>query len=93
MTYYADWMADYSELLFRVEQGFDPSEVALVSFGTLTFTKSIIRRIRTGGFKTRILRMPLAESDGKLSYPDAIRAFEVAMKSSYFAKIRGHTHP
>ena len=135
MTYYADWMADYSELLFRVEQGFDPSKVALVSFGTLTFTKSIIHRIRTGGFKTRILRMPLAESDGKLSYPDAIklrlfshayrglaawhdrvffylcmenprlwrpvfgfeyssnRAFEVAMKSSYFAKIRGHTHP
>ena len=135
MIYYADWMAEYSELLSQVEQGFDPSEVALVSFGTLTFTKSVIRRIRTGGFKTRILRMPLTERDGKLSYPDAIklrlfshayrglaawhdrvffylcmenprlwhpvfgfeyssnRAFETAMKLSYFAKIRGHTHP
>ncbi len=130
MIHYADWMADYSELLSRVEQGFDPSEVALVSFGTLTFTKSVIRRIRTGGFKTRILQMPLTGSDGKLSYPDEIKlrlfshayhslaawhdrvffylcmenprlwrpvfgfeyssnqAFEAAMKSGYFAKIR-----
>lgn len=73
MIHYADWAADYSELLRRVEQGFDPSEVALVSFGTLTFTKSVIRRIRKGGFKTRILRMPLTASDGRLSYPDGIK--------------------
>ena len=73
MIYYADWAADYSELLHRVEQGFDVSEVALVSFGTLTFTKSVIRRIRTSGLATRILQMPLTDSDGKLSYPDAIK--------------------
>lgn len=73
MIHYADWQTDYSALLSRVEQGFDPSEVALVSFGTLAFTKSVIRRIRAGGNKTRILQMPLAESDGKLSYPDPIK--------------------
>lgn len=132
MIHYADWKADYSALLSRVEQGFDPAEVALVSFGTLTFTKSVIRRIRNSGGKTRILQMPLTASDGKLSYPEAIKlalfshayhglaawhervffylcmenqrlwrpvfgfeypsnqAFEAAMKSSYFNKIRGH---
>ena len=73
MIYYSGWKADYSDLLARVEEGFDPSEVALVSFGTLTFTKSVIRRIRDGGLPTRILQMPLTESDGKLSYPDEIK--------------------
>jgi len=73
MIYYADWKADYAALFSRVEQGFDPAEVALVSFGTLTFTKSVIRRIRTSGSKTQILQMPLTASDGKLSYPDAIK--------------------
>jgi len=73
MIHYADWEADYAALLSRVGQGFDPAEVALVSFGTLTFTKSVIRRIRTSGSKTRILQMPLTPSDGKLSYPDPIK--------------------
>lgn len=73
MVHYADWKADYADLFARVESGFKPAEVALVSLGTLTFTKSVIRRIRNGGFKTRILQMPLTESDGKLSYPDEIK--------------------
>jgi len=73
MIHYADWAADYSELLGRVERGFEAHEMALVSFGTLTFTKSVIRRIRAGGLKTRILRMPLTLSDGKLSYPEEIK--------------------
>jgi spore photoproduct lyase len=73
MVHYADWMRDYADLFNRVEQGFDPSEVAMVSLGALTFTKSVIRRIRSEGLPTRILRMPLTESDGKLSYPDEIK--------------------
>jgi spore photoproduct lyase len=47
--------------------------VALVSLGTLTFTRSVIRQIRGGGAPTRILQMPLTEADGKLSYPDDIK--------------------
>jgi spore photoproduct lyase len=73
MVHYAGWEADYAELFALVEGGFDPSEVALVSLGTLTFTKSVIRQIRNGGFRTRILQMPMVESDGKLSYPDEIK--------------------
>ena len=83
MVHYAGWEADYSDLFHRVEEGFDPSEVALVSLGTLTFTKSVIRRIRNGGLQTRILQMPLTESDGKLSYPKEIklRMFSHAYRS------------
>lgn len=73
MVHYAGWKEDYSDLLARVEGGFDASEVALVSLGTLTFTRSVIRQIRDAGFRTRILQMPLTESDGKLSYPDEIK--------------------
>lgn len=73
MIYYAGWEQGYSDLFSRVLRGFDPSEVVLVSLGTLTFTKSVIRRIRNAGLSTRILQMPLAESDGKLSYPDEIK--------------------
>ncbi|MCG6862389.1 MAG: hypothetical protein LJE70_14100 [Chromatiaceae bacterium] len=73
MIHYSDWRADYADLFSRVEKAFDPSEVALVSIGTLTFTKSVIRRIRSSGLKTRVLQMPLSESDGKLSYPDEIK--------------------
>lgn len=83
MIYYAGWEVDYADLFERVEKGFDPWEVALVSLGTLTFTKSVIRRIRNSGFKTRILQMPLVESDGKLSYPDEIKRemFSLAYRS------------
>jgi spore photoproduct lyase len=83
MVHYAGWEADYSDLFHRVEEGFDPSEVALASLGTLTFTKSVIRRIRSGGLQTRILQMPLSESDGKLSYPREIklRMFSHAYRS------------
>ncbi len=73
MVQYAGWMEDYSDLFSCVRRGFDPSEVALVSLGTLTFTKPVIRQIRNAGFRTRILQMPLTESDGKLSYPDEIK--------------------
>ena len=45
----------------------------MVSLGTLTFTKSLIRRIRDQALPTRILQMPLTESGGKLSYPDEIK--------------------
>jgi spore photoproduct lyase len=73
MVFYAGWKEDYADLFSRLVNGFNPAEVALVSLGTLTFTRSVIRQIRNAGFGTRILQMPLTESDGKLSYPDEVK--------------------
>jgi spore photoproduct lyase len=73
MVHYAGWEADYGDLFARVQARFSPDEVALVSLGTLTFTRSVVRQIRDGGTRTRILQMPFAEADGKLSYPDEIK--------------------
>ena len=45
----------------------------MISLGTLTFIKPVIKQIRSRRFKSKILQMPLIECDGKLSYPDDIK--------------------
>ncbi|MDH3688366.1 MAG: radical SAM protein [Gammaproteobacteria bacterium] len=69
MVYYDDWKQDYPAIFETIQKRFDPLEVALVSLGTLTFTKPVIRQIRTRQFKSKILQMPLVDANGKLSYP------------------------
>lgn len=73
MVHYDNWQEEYSALFREILARFDPSEVAMVSLGTLTFTRAVIKRIRNRDFKTKILRMPLTDADGKLSYPDDIK--------------------
>ena len=70
MVHYDRWRRDYAQLFESVVQQFDPAEVALVSFGTLTFTKSVIRTLRARQVKSKVLQMPLVDADGKLSYPE-----------------------
>ena len=48
---------------------FLPSEVAMVSLGTLTFIKPVLKKIRERNFLSKILKMPMVEAAGKLSYP------------------------
>ena len=73
MVHYEQWRQDYGELFEAVQRSFEPAEVALVSLGTLTFTKPVMRQIRTRQLKSKILQMPLVEADGKLSYPEEIK--------------------
>ena len=73
MVHYEHWRQDYSALFEAVQRSFEPAEVALVSLGTLTFTKPVMRQIRTRQLKSKILQMPLVEADGKLSYPEEIK--------------------
>ena len=48
---------------------FSINEIALISFGTLTFIKPAIKALRGVGTKSKILQMPFAEAAGKISYP------------------------
>ncbi len=74
MIHYADWREDYGMLLQRMLENFDAAEVVLVSLGTLTYIKPVIRQLRERrDFRSKILQMPMVESDGKLSYPQAIK--------------------
>jgi len=73
MIHYADWEQDYGEIFDHLQQTFSPDQVAMISLGTLTFIKPVIRKIRERGAISQILKLPLMETDGKLSYPDDIK--------------------
>jgi len=73
LVHYDTWRADYARVFDLVLEQFDSAEVALVSLGTLTFTRSVIRTIRSRRVKTKMLQMPLVDADGKLSYPEATK--------------------
>ena len=74
MIHYADWRQDYGSLLQQLVREFSKDEVVLVSLGTLTYIKPVIKQLRARkAFRSKILQMPMVESDGKLSYPQAIK--------------------
>ncbi|MCP4408840.1 MAG: DNA photolyase [Gammaproteobacteria bacterium] len=69
MVHYDGWREQYCTVFETLLDRFDPSEVAMISLGTLTFIKPVIRQIRSRNFKSKILQMPMVDADGKLSYP------------------------
>jgi len=74
MLHYLGWQSDYTALIQSVQDEFSSKEVALVSFGALTFPKPILRKIREHGVPTRIHQSELiANPEGKLTYPDEIK--------------------
>jgi len=73
MVHYDRWRDDYRAVIDQLVNRFAPQEVALVSLGTLTFIKPVMRQIRERGIETQILKMPLTDAEGKLSYPDDIK--------------------
>jgi spore photoproduct lyase len=74
MIRYDRWREEYGKLLQRLPREFDADEVALVSLGTLTYIKPVIKQLRARpGFHSKVLQMPMVEADGKLSYPDEIK--------------------
>jgi len=68
MVYYKGWEKEYTKLASRIIKEFNPDRVALISIGTLTFIKPVIKKIRSRDFKTRILQIPLVDAEGKQSY-------------------------
>jgi spore photoproduct lyase len=73
MVWYDGWEAGYRAIVSRLTDTFSPDEVVMVSIGTLTFIKPVIRRIRERMARTRILQMPMTDCAGKLSYPFEIK--------------------
>ena len=69
IVYYEGWEKDYKELINSLMAMFSPSEIGLISFGTLTFIKPAIKSLREVGTKSKILQIPFAEAAGKISYP------------------------
>lgn len=73
MVYFKDWEREYSNIANKIVEDFNPKNVALISIGTLTFIKPVIKKIREREFKSKILQMPLEDAEGKFSYPYDIK--------------------
>ncbi|WP_044416946.1 SPL family radical SAM protein [Halarcobacter anaerophilus] len=78
---YENYLNEYEEVYKTLINSFDPKKVALVSFGTLTFIKPVINKIRSRNFKSKILQMPMVDANGKQSYPLDIK--REMFKSAY----------
>lgn len=66
---YENYLDEYGAVFKQLLNTFDPEEVVLVSLGTLTFIKPVIKQLRGRDFKSKILQMPLIDAGGKQSYP------------------------
>lgn len=73
MVLYKGWREEYLALSARLRRMFRPEEVVMISLGTVTLIKPVIRRIRLEGRRSKILRMPLTETAGKYSYPRDVK--------------------
>lgn len=69
MVYFKGWQEEYGALIEAVTSMFLPDELMMFSLGTLTFTKAVLRQLRTDHYPTRVLDMELTPAAGKYSYP------------------------
>jgi spore photoproduct lyase len=74
MVYYDNWETDYKDIVNRILSDFDPNEVLFISFGSITFIKPVIKKIRERDMGSRILQMEFEKAPkGKLTYPEQVK--------------------
>ena len=73
IVYYEGYEDDYKNIVKKVMSMFKPSEVAMISMGTLTFIKPAINKLRSTGLKSKVLQIPMADAVGKSSYTKEIK--------------------
>ena len=69
MVHFSGWEDAYGSLIDMIASRFEPEDLMMFSLGTLTFTKAVLRDLRSSQRKTRILDMDLTLTAGKYSYP------------------------
>lgn len=67
------WQEAYTAIAHELTERFTCNEVALVSMGTLTFIKPVLKKIRLRAQNSKILQMPLVDANGKYSYPLSLK--------------------
>ena len=68
MVLHEGWKKNYLNIASTLLDEFNPKSVAMISFGALTFTKNVVRKLRRRALKSKILQMPLEGIGGKFSY-------------------------
>ena len=69
MVHFKGWDEEYPRIAEMIEERFSPEEICMISIGTLTFTKSVLRLLRERGEESKVLEMELTPAAGKFSYP------------------------
>ena len=69
MVLFKGWEEEYAHIASEIEKRFKPEEICMISIGTLTFTKAVLKRLRELGEESRVLEMELSPAAGKFSYP------------------------
>ncbi len=67
---YANYLDEYADVYEKLLSEFNAEEVALVSFGTLTFIKPVIKQLREREFRSKITQIQHEDASGKTSYPN-----------------------
>ncbi len=70
---YENYLEEYKQTVDTLLKNFKHEEVVLVSLGTLTFIKPVIKKLRSRDFKSKILQMPMENASGKQSYPLSLK--------------------
>jgi spore photoproduct lyase len=65
---YENYLEEYGKIYERLVSEFTTDEVVLISMGTLTFIKPVIKKLRERELKSKILQMPFEDINGKKSY-------------------------
>lgn len=80
---YDGYLNEYGEIYKKIQKEFSSNQIAMISFGTLTFIKPVIKKLRERNFKSKILQMPLVDANKKFSYPieTKIEMFKYAHES------------
>jgi len=81
IVHYDNYLDDYKKVYETLMNTFEAREVVLVSFGTLTFIKPVIQKLRSRDFKSKILQMSFVDANGKASYSLDIK--KEMFKSAY----------
>ena len=84
MVRYKGWESGYRDLVRLLCDSIDPSSVIMVGIGTLTFTKSNLKALRSSGVHTKVTQMPLESIAGKYSYPFEMKKEMFGTLYSYF---------
>ena len=73
IVYYEGYEDDYKHIVRKVMSMFHPSQIAMISMGTLTFIKPAINKLRSTGLKSKVLQIPMEDAVGKSSYTKEVK--------------------
>ncbi len=74
MIYYDGWQQEYPAIAATILKNFLPEEILIISFGSVTFIKPVIKKIRDSAIASKILQMPLVpDPHGKYTYDDDLK--------------------